>query len=157
MDLFTDALVSNYTLSIPREDDWFGPLIGDWDICCYSKKKNSQWQMRGRWFFRRILDGSGVEDLLLCDAAKPKRSAALRLYDGENRCYTAVCTHGAAMFRLRFVKDGSRLIGTNMDKPNELHVFSDIQKESFTWSRVMISENKAWHEEYTIYASRMQK
>lgn len=156
MDTFVSALAGTYTQSIPREDDWFAPLIGDWKVSCYSRSGSHPWQMRGTWLFRRILDGTGIEDLFQCDAMEPQRSAALRVYDGKTRCYSAVCTRGKELLRLRFEKEGSRLIGTNLDKPEELHVFSDIREDSFTWNRVIRSESRAWREEYTIYATRIR-
>ncbi len=156
MNHFANALAGNYTQKIPREDDWFAPMIGDWKVSCYSRSGSDPWQRRGQWLFRRILDGTGVEDLFQCEAMEPPRSAAMRLYNEKERCYTAVCTRGQEIVRLRFEKEGSRLIGTNLDKPDELHVFSDIREDSFTWNRMIRSESGAWREEYTIYATRIR-
>ncbi len=154
MERFADALVSKYTLKIPKEDDWFAPFIGDWDVSCYSKAKNNRWQTRGEWLFRRILDGTAVEDLFLCPDRKPECSAAIRLYSAQERCYMVTCTQGSTMLRLRFVKKDGKLVGTNLEKPGEMHVFSDIQENSFTWNRVAVLENGSWQENCTIYATR---
>lgn len=151
MDYFANSLISKYTLKIPREDDWFGPFIGDWDIRCYDQNRV---QRQGQWLFRRILDGSGIEDLLICPGMTPESSAALRVYDSKARAYTTSCTVGAAMTRLRFEKEGNRIIGTNLDRPEEKHIFSEIRPDSFRWERVVLSENQAGKVCFSIYATR---
>ena len=73
MDRFTAALISKYTLKIPPKDDWFAPLVGDWDIRCVDAMRR---ETKGEWFFRRVLDGTGIEDLRLCSAMQPECAVA---------------------------------------------------------------------------------
>lgn len=80
MDRFTAALISKYTLKIPVKDDWFAPLVGDWDIRCVDAMRR---ETKGEWFFRRVLDGTGIEDLLLCPAMDPECAVTLRLYRAD--------------------------------------------------------------------------
>ena len=47
MDRFTAALISKYTLKIPPKDDWFAPLVGNWDIRCVDAMR---WETKGEWF-----------------------------------------------------------------------------------------------------------
>ena len=50
MDRFTAALISKYTLKIPVKDDWFAPLVGDWDIRCVDAMRR---ETKGEWLDRK--------------------------------------------------------------------------------------------------------
>ena len=88
MDRFTAALISKYTLKIPPKDDWFAPLVGNWDIRCVDAMR---WETKGEWFFRRVLDGIGIEDLLICPAMNPECTVTLRLRSARSLCRPAPC------------------------------------------------------------------
>ena len=96
MDRFTAALISKYTLKIPPKDDWFAPLVGNWDIRCVDAMR---WETKGEWFFRRVLDGIGIEDLLICPAMNPECTVTLRLYRADEGRYDAVCSGENGMYR----------------------------------------------------------
>ena len=151
MDRFTAALISKYTLKIPPKDDWFAPLVGDWDIRCVDAMRR---ETKGEWFFRRVLGGTGIEDLLLCPAMQPECAVALRLYRADEGGYDAACSDEEGMYRLRFTKENGRIIGENPDHPGEMHVFSEIRSDYFKWERVTVLENKTWRTDCTIFASR---
>ena len=151
MDRFTAALISKYTLKIPPKDDWFAPLVGNWGIRCVDAMR---WETKGEWFFRRVLDGTGIEDLLICPAMNPECTVTLRLYRADEGRYDAVCSGENGMYRLRFTKENGRIIGENLDIPKEIHVFSEIRSDYFKWERVTVLENKTWRTDCTIYASR---
>lgn len=73
MDTFFEALVSDKTLNIPDEYDWFAPLIGDWDFDYYDGYDNPEIRhMKGEWIFRRVLEGAGIEDLFICPSRATK-------------------------------------------------------------------------------------
>ena len=42
------------------------------------------------------------------------------------------------MKRLRFIKDGDRLVGKVLDEENSYWIFSEITENSFRWENVMI-------------------
>ena len=134
MDRFATALVSKYTLKIPPEHDWFAPLVGDWDIRYIDSKDGMRREVKGEWLFRRVLNGTGIEDLLLCPFLNPECIMTIRMYHAEGKCYDATYTCEKAMYRLRFVKEGARLIGTNLDVPGEMQIFSDIRADYFKWN-----------------------
>ena len=151
MDRFTTALISKYTLKIPPKDDWFAPLVGDWDIRCVDAMRR---ETKGEWFFRRVLDGTGIEDLLICPAMNPECAVTLRLYRAAEERYDAACSGEEGMNRLRFTKENGKIIGANLDNPGEMHVFSEIRSDYFKWECVTVLENKTWRTDCTIYASR---
>ncbi len=55
MDRFAEALLSRQANSaLPLEDDWFAPLLGDWE---FDYQDRSGRRLQGEWYFRRALDG----------------------------------------------------------------------------------------------------
>jgi len=65
MDNFIEALLSGKTDRIPDEYDWFAPLIGDWDCDYYDEpEEGCKRHVKGEWLFRRILEGTGIQDIL---------------------------------------------------------------------------------------------
>ena len=64
MDRFAEALLSRQaTSALPLEDDWFAPLLGDWE---FDYQDRSGRRLQGEWYFRRALDGMAIEDLFIC-------------------------------------------------------------------------------------------
>ena len=64
---FTTALCSKVRNGrIPEEYDFFGILIGEWDIVWndHLEEVNPR-KVKGEWIFSRVLDGTAVQDLLL--------------------------------------------------------------------------------------------
>lgn len=162
MDTFASALLSKYTTAIPAELDWFGPLIGDWNFTYYGKHPTP---VTGKWLFRRVLRGTGIEDLLISPSidapdGAPETdgayAASIRMFNPKEICYDVTyCSRRRTLF-LRFVKEGSKLIGTVRDVPEEKWVFSEIRPDSFQWTKVRVLESGAWLTEGTIYATRKQ-
>ena len=65
-DSFIEALLSDKTDRIPDEYDWFAPLIGDWDCDYYDEpSEGHKRHVKGEWLFRRILEGTGIQDIFI--------------------------------------------------------------------------------------------
>lgn len=101
MDNFVEALLADKcnTDYIPKEDDWFEGLIGDWNFIW---KGSDGREVEGEWFFRKVLEGCAIEDIFIAPSRKTREinpqpdgeyGAALRVYNREKRCYdmTYVC------------------------------------------------------------------
>ena len=58
------------------------------------------------------------------------------MFNREQRCYDAVYTCTACMKRLRFRKEGGRLIGKVLDEKNTYWIFSDMTGNSFHWEYI---------------------
>ena len=66
MDRFVEALLGGKTDRIPDEYDWFAPLVGDWDCNYYDEPEvGRKHHVKGEWIFRRILEGTGVQDVFV--------------------------------------------------------------------------------------------
>ncbi len=74
-DTFSEALLSSASGRIPDEFDWFAPLIGDWDCDYYDELINHQKRhVKGEWIFRRILEGTGVQDIFIFPSRSTKEA-----------------------------------------------------------------------------------
>lgn len=156
MDQFTNALLSKYTTAIPPEYDWFAPLIGDWEY----RFSNQQTvvPVKGQWMFRRILKGTGIEDVFVSPSADGPDggaySASIRMFNPKEKCYEMSYASTARSTQMRFVKEGDRLVGTVADNPDEKWYFTDIRPDSFRWHKAIVQPNGAWRVVCSIYATR---
>jgi len=76
MNEFITALCSNARKGrIPEEYDFFGGLIGEWDIIWDDHLEEAEpRRVKGEWIFSRVLDGMAVQDLFIV----PSREERLR-------------------------------------------------------------------------------
>lgn len=67
MNEFITALCSNTRNGrIPEEYDFFGGLIGEWDIVWNDHLEDAEpRKVKGEWIFSRVLDGTAVQDLFI--------------------------------------------------------------------------------------------
>ena len=147
MDTFSQALLSEKTDKIPDEYDWFAPLLGDWD-CDYDDNYGGQPRhVKGEWIFRRVLEGTGIQDIFIFPSRATKENApqpdgeygsSLRMFNRTEKCYDVCYTCDHCMIRLRFTKEGERLVGKVLDIPDCYWIFSEITGDSFKWENVMI-------------------
>lgn len=151
MDLFSEALLSEKTDKIPDTFDWFAPLIGDW-ACDYfdEPEKGRKRHVAGEWIFRRILEGTGIQDVFIFPSRATKITdpqpdgeygTSLRMYNGEKGCYDVVYTCERCMKRLTFTRQEDRLVGQVLDEKNAFWVFSDITQDQFHWENMLIRED----------------
>ena len=76
MNEFITTLCSNARNGrIPEEYDFFGGLIGEWDIIWNDHLEEAEpRRVKGEWIFSRVLDGMAVQDLFIV----PSREELLR-------------------------------------------------------------------------------
>lgn len=151
MDDFMQALLCDGTNRIPREDDWFAPLLGDWDFDYQDGfDRPLPRHVKGEWLFRRVLDGAGIEDLFICPSRATRLTdpqpdgeygAALRIYNPRTRAYDMTYACAGKMTRLEFRKEQERLVGTVLDRPEHRWIFSSITPDSFTWQNATLQKD----------------
>ncbi|MBQ6550444.1 MAG: hypothetical protein IJL78_03460 [Lachnospiraceae bacterium] len=150
-DTFSDALLSEKTDRIPDEYDWFAPLLGDWDCDYYDEyPAGSKRHVKGEWIFRRILEGTGIQDIFIFPSRSTKETdpqpdgeygTSLRMFNKEKKCYDVVYTCDHTMKRLCFRKAGDRLAGKVLDEKATYWIFSEMTGESFRWEFVTFGED----------------
>ena len=150
MNSFAEALLSEKTDRIPDEYDWFDPLLGDWDCDYYDEYDNQSRHVKGEWIFRRILEGTGIQDIFIFPSRATKDvdpqpdaeyGTSLRMYNKEQNCYDVVYTCDHIMKRLCFTKQDDKLVGKVLDEEATYWIFSDITDNSFRWEYVEIKED----------------
>jgi len=162
MDAFEQALLSSARSPIiPAEDDWYAPLLGDWQFA-YSESDGRQ--LKGEWFFRRVLEGTAIEDIFICPSRDTKElnlqpdgeyGVAVRMYNQTKRCYdmTYACTKYTKCLEVR--KEQGKIICTVQDDPSEKWVFLNVKESSFHWQNIRVLENGSWRVNCEVFASRM--
>lgn len=163
MDEFTLALYGTNSNPIPDEYDWFAPLIGDWDFDYCDFPDGHERHVEGEWIFRRILNGTGIEDLFLCPSRATmvttpqpdgEYGAAIRMFNPSTRLYDMVYACEKYTVSLTFSKEGGQLVGTVTERPYEKWVFSELQENSFRWQNITVMEDGVWHVNATVHARR---
>lgn len=164
MSEFVKALMSvNRNDAIPEEDDWYAPLLGDWDFD-YSEPNGRL--VKGEWLFRRVLDGMAIEDLFICPSRATKDTnpqpdgeygAAIRMYDKERRCYdmTYVCSKYTT--RLEVHKENGKIACTLLEDKTSKWVFDEITDNTFHWQNVTVLDNGEWCVNCEVHAIRRNK
>ena len=132
-DTFSEALLSSNTGRIPEEYDWFDPLLGVWDCDYFDEPNRSQKRhVKGEWIFRRILEGTGIQDIFIFPSRGTKETdpqpdgeygTSLRMFNREKHCYDVVYTCAGTMKRLCFRKEGTRLAGKVLDEQATYWIF----------------------------------
>lgn len=151
MDTFINALLSPKTNRIPDEYDWFAPLIGDWDCDYYDEPEaGKKRHVKGEWLFRRILEGTGIQDIFIFPSRATKETnpqpdgeygSSFRMFNKKEHCYDVVYTCDHAMKRLTFTKHDNKLIGKVLSGKDAYWIFSDITQNTFHWENVRLPEN----------------
>ena len=150
MDNFIDALLSEKTVKIPDEYDWFAPLIGDWDCDYYDEYGGQKRYVKGEWIFRRVLEGAGIQDIFIFPSRATKEEqpqpdgeygSSFRMFNSTDKCYDVCYTCDHCMKRLCFTKEGDKLVGKVLDQEDTYWIFSNITENSFKWENVMIRKD----------------
>lgn len=163
MDRFMNSLLSEKTNKIPEEYDWFAPLIGDWEFDYSDGCDDSLRVVQGEWMFRRVLNGTGIEDLFICPSRETmlvnpqpdgEYGVAIRMFNSTKKCYDMVYACEKYMRNVQFRLEGEKLVGTVLDNPTEKWVFSDITSDTFHWQNITCLENGEWLINSNVYAKR---
>lgn len=153
MKEFVNALVSNeINNQIPKEKDYFGDLIGEWDFDWKDKiGTKEERKVKGEWIFERVLEGIAIQDLFICPSRKERkvRHETDEEYGTTIRTYNPVTGNWEIYYscygestRLEAIKEGDKIVLTEKERGNMKWIFSEIQKDSFHWQNIKKIENE---------------
>lgn len=163
MSEFEKALLSDdKSPVIPSENDWYAPLLGDWNFD-YSEPTGRK--LKGEWFFRRVLEGTAIEDIFICPSRDTKElnpqpdgeyGVAVRMYNQARRCYdmTYICTKYTKRLEVR--KEQGMIACTVLDNPREKWMFVEVTETTFHWQNVSVLEDGTRHLNCEVFASRIR-
>ena len=61
--------------SIPEEDNWFGPLVGTWDMEWIDGHGTEQERhVPGEWIFSWVLEGTAIQDIFICPSRQARKT-----------------------------------------------------------------------------------
>ena len=155
MNEFINALCSN-TLNerISEEYDFFGSLIGEWDIVWNDHLEDAEPRMvKGEWIFSRVLDGTAVQDIFIVPSRSERLrdkqldaeyGTTLRIYNPQTMAWDVFYGCMGEAIRLTARKVGEEIILTENTTRKMRYVFSDIKSSSFLWRKERMNENDEW-------------
>lgn len=165
MNEFSDALIHTGTNGkIPNEYDWFGFLIGEWDIL-YSDNHSTgrERQVKGEWIFSRVLDGTAIQDVFICPSrterlVHPQPDATwgttLRIFNPGTRAWDIFYGAAGEAERLEARKEGKDIVLTETGRGKMKWIFSDIRDDYFLWENRLYNEDGSSQLQCRIEGSR---
>ncbi|KGO00007.1 hypothetical protein HR11_07345 [Porphyromonas macacae] len=165
MNEFITALCSNARNErISEEYDFFGNLIGEWNIVWNDHLEDTEpRRVKGEWIFSRVLDGTAVQDLFIVpsreERLKDKQPDAeygttLRIFNPKTLAWDIFYGCMGEAIRLTARKVSEEIILTENTTEKMRYVFSDIMASSFLWRKERMDENKEWQTVAKVTADR---
>jgi hypothetical protein len=156
---FGEALIaSEATAEYPERMKRFGQLVGTWDVTSrFLDESSGEWvESRRTWIFSFILDGRGVQDVLIGTERREHVVAGttVRVYDPNLGAWRVnwfgplagdYCVLVASGYRNGIRQDGSQTDG----RPIRWN-FSNITPDSFEWDGWVSNDDGAtyWHQQH---------
>ena len=161
---FSAALISQErNHMIPEDLDWFGGLIGSWDIIWRTNVgRESEQKTKGEWIFSRVLNGCGIQDLFIVPSREERirlkqpdaeYGTTIRMYRPELKCWEIYYTCIGEYIRLTAHKEEETIVLTEQSGDMKW-VFSCITQNSFHWQNIMKRESGEWEVECDCVATR---
>ena len=165
MNEFITALCSNARNErIPEEYDFFGCLIGEWNIVWNDHLEDVKpRRVKGEWIFSRVLDGTAVQDLFIVPSREERLidkqpdaeyGTTLRIFNPETMVWDIFYGCMGEAIRLTARKVGEEIILTEDTTEKMRYVFSDIATSSFLWRKERMTKNGEWQTVAKVTAER---
>lgn len=165
MNDFETALVSPGKNSlIPEEDNWFGPLVGTWDIeWVDGHGTEHERHVKGEWIFSWVLEGMAVQDVFICPSREARKiktwpdaayGTTIRIYNPQQRtwdiflrCGRRIHAAGSEKGRQPDCPDGNYRAKDEMD-------FSELTENTFHWRNMATEDGMHWFLQGEAFAAR---
>lgn len=165
MNDFETALVSPGKNSlIPEEDNWFGPLVGTWDIeWVDGHGTEHERHVKGEWIFSWVLEGLAVQDVFICpsrEARKIKTWPDARLRHDDQNLQSPATDMG------HFLRCGRRSHAAGSEKgrqpdcpdgnyrAKDERIFSELTENTFHWRNMATEDGTHWFLQGEAFAAR---
>ena len=165
---FAEALISeNRNVNMPEEMDWFGALIGDWDMIWRQDiGTEKEFVCKGEWIFSRVLNGFGIQDLFIVPSREERirlnmpnaeYGTTIRMYCPSQKNWQVYYTCVGEYTRLTAEKEGEQIVITEQSAKRMKWVFSDITDKSFHWQNFVLDKDDKWTVMCDCTATRKQR
>ena len=162
MNNFIETLTSkDKNPDIPEEYNYFGKLIGSWDID-YTDN-NISYSVKGEWHFSWVLEGMAIQDVIILPSRNVKLEnpspiteygTSLRIYNPNTHVWNVVYGYTEKIFQLEAKKEEDMIVLTNIEDEKRKWVFVKIEDDNFHWQNITVKDNGDWHINADIYAKR---
>lgn len=167
MNEFTNALCSDARSErIPEEYDFFGSLIGEWDIEWNDHLDEAEpRKVKGEWIFSWVLGGTAVQDLFIVPSRTERLidkqpdaeyGTTLRIFNPKTSAWDIFYGCTGEAIRLTARKTGEEIILTENTTSKMRYVFSDITSSTFGWRKERMDELGIWQSVAKVIAERKQ-
>lgn len=165
MSDFETALVSPEKNSlIPEEDNWFGPLVGTWDIeWVDGHGTEHERHVKGEWIFSWILEGTAIQDVFICPSREARKiktwadaayGTTVRIYNPRQRTWDIFYGAAGEATRLEARKEGSRIVLTEITGQKMKWIFSELTENTFHWRNMATEDGEHWFLQGEAFATR---
>ena len=118
---FYEALASSErNAAIPKEDDFFGMLIGSWYIDYVDNATGAV--RKGEWHFSRVLEGMAVQDVIVLPGFE--YGTTLRIYNPDTRAWEIVYGYTGRNMHFEARKQKNMIMLTNREDEHRKWVFA---------------------------------
>ncbi len=152
MEHFFEALASSERhQALPEEYDYFGKLIGSWNID-YVDSRDSR-VLKGEWHFSRVLEGMAVQDVIVLPGFE--YGTTLRVYNPGTHAWDIAYCYTGRIMRFEARKQGDIIVLTGVEDERRKWVFAKIEDDYFHWQDVTVRDDGEWEVRFDLYARRM--
>jgi hypothetical protein len=160
-DMLTVLRAAGPQPSLASDMSLFGQFVGAWDLeIDFWPRNQPSWSTDGVWLFDWILDGRGIQDVILHSTATRQigGGTTIRLYDPIEQLWRMAFFGPISRTYVMLTgrRDGNSILVEGAEREDILRwSFNDITPDSFLW-RGHISDNggATWHYEQEMRATR---
>lgn len=139
----------------------FGQFVGAWDLDIqFFPRSGEGWQVSGLWLFDWILDGQGIQDVLIHNTpgGRVSRGTTIRLYDPVEACWRIGWFDPISRTYVMLVGDRSAdgILVEGTERGDQLRwTFNEFTRTSFHWLGHISEDGGAtWRLEQEMRARR---
>ena len=165
MKEFVEALLSSGKSNrIPEDDNFFAPLIGEWDFEWVDNHgTENERHIKGEWIFSWVLDGTAIQDLFICPSREERKKdsqpdaeygTTIRIYNPKSQAWDIFYGCRGEATRLEAKKDGESVVLTEITSKKMKWVFSEITDHSFHWQHMRTQDGTEWNVHGEVFARR---
>lgn len=165
MQYFMNALTSeSKNTALPEAFNYFGKLIGGWKL--NYNDHNTSHMTKGEWHFSWILEGMGVQDVIILPSRDARKEelhpddeeeygTTIRIYNPNTHVWDITYCYTGKTIRLEARKQDDRIVLTYIDDESRKWVFVKIEDNKFHWQNVTVKDDGEWYVNVDIYAERI--
>lgn len=165
---FSTALCSEKrSRRIPEELDFFGSLVGEWEIEWTDRLYDATpRRVKGEWIFSWVLDGTAIQDLFIVPSRSERLinkqpdaeyGTTLRIFNPKTSAWDIFYGCTGEAIRLTARKTGDNIVLTENTTGRMRYVFSDMTATAFHWRKEQQNENGTWQTVARVVATKRRE